>query len=416
MPLKIIATFWGLTLFLFYLDLYNAYGSAPNKILLFLFMVPNILILLAVQKTNFGVLPAIMPSLPNALRYFRVAFLASLLLLPLNIFFYTGSGLREFFVLFSDPLEAYSRMHQSVSGDRSERLGFLLLKLSLSWLLVGLVPLGIILHKRGQIKTATLLATLLIFFVLSVFRGTDKELADIMIFLLAGSFLASPKIAPKTKSKPLKILSRQTLVLSFGSAVFLYFFAFRKSERLTNLTVHCFQNTSVCMDIPSTEVNPVQFLIMMLYRYATHGYYGLAASFDAQYAVCPFIGDSRVMRYIFEQFGVTCSNTITEQLGNVGWTSSGAWSTGFTQLANNFGHIPVYLYILCFAISLKAFYSTYLQHSCYLSGVMYMLNFFILFYMVGNLQIQQVGEQYFGYLILNAYVFLVLISKSLKAA
>lgn len=414
MPLRIIAIFWSLTLALFYFDPFDVYVNAPNELLLLLFITLNVTILLVVSHVNIGILPPLMADSKSAMLFFRWSFFVSIIFLPFNIHVYTGSSLGDFTLLLSDPVQAYSRMHLAVGADRSERLSFLLVKLTVCWLTVALVPLAILLHKNRQISLPTFIGVLAVSFILSVFRGTDKELADIMIFLIGSMFINSPQVVKREPRKKLRLLSRQSLLVGAGGMVFLYFFAFRKSERLANLSVHCFQNTDVCMEYPSSEASPLGYLVMLLFRYATHGYYGLAASFDAIWTPCPLIGDSRVMQYIVGNFGLRCETTITQQLDNLGWTSVGAWSTGFTQLANNFGHVGVFFYILFFAVVLKVFHKTYARTGCYLCGIMYFLNFFILFYMPANLQLQQVGEQYFGYLVLNAVVFTMIISKQAR--
>lgn len=417
MPLRMIALFWSATLFLFYVDLLGAYGAAPNKLLLLLFMLPHISILLFINYVKVPSIPALMVDQNKTIIYFKVSLLVSGLMLPLNIYFYTGSSLSEFTTLLTDPLEAYGRMHLKVSDGRSERTGFLVLKLLLSWITVCTVPLAIILHRNKIISIYTLFLALVLSFILSVFRGTDKELADIMVFFVGSLFLGRATVKSEVGSvgtEKFKLISKQGMLIFSASAVFLYFFVFRKSERLAEITVHCFQNTSVCMNIESSQTSPATFLFTMLYRYATHGYYGLAASFDTLWAPCPFTGHSRVLTYLSELFGNACAGGLIEQLDTVGWTSRGAWSTGFTQLAADFGHLATYMHVIFFALSLKIFHRSFVTSGCYLSGVLYLLNFFILFYMVGNLQLQQVGEQYFGYIFLNTFALAVVLKRNLS--
>ena len=410
LPFKAIVGLWSASLLFYIWDPYVVYRPHPNLGVLVTFIMLNVFILIVVDRTNNKKLPAFLVSNNSAKTLFKLALLVSVVFLPINIRVYTGSSLSDFTLLLTDPVEAYGRMHLAVSADRSERVGFLMAKLSVSWLTVMLLPLAILLHMKRQISSLTLIFAVSISFVLSVFRGTDKELADIMIFLIAGRLLQTNSVSIMQKFK-FKLLSKESAIFAAGSVVFVYFFLFRKSERLANLTYHCFQNTDVCMDYAANSASPFRYLSMLLYRYATHGYYGLSTSFDANQVSCPLIGDSRVLQYIAGTFGIFCETTITTQLDYLGWTSKGAWSTGFTQLANNLGHFGVFLYIAFFAFSLKLFLNSFRNNQCYLSGVMYMLNFFILFYMIGNLQLQQIGEQYFGYLILNAVVVFLTLRK-----
>lgn len=410
MPLLIVVLFWTGTLLLYMIDVFGVYADARNNLLLLTFVTLHILILIGVNYLRASHITPVLTDHRSAVRLFYVSLLISSLMLPYNVYYYTGASFTDFFTLFSDPMLAYSKMQIAVAGDRSERIEFLMVKIALSGITILLVPLAIILKKSRFISLPTMIFALSMSFILSVFRGTDKEVGDIVIFMIAGVFLTAPTAAsarqhylvPK-KSKQ-RFLSKW-IMATVGVVIFLTLFSFRKGERLANLSYHCFTNTNICMEYPPPGENPLQFVFTLLYRYTTQGYYGLSTTFDATTTYCPFIGHSKVLSYFAELFGTSCVNTIHEQVNNLGWSSRGAWSTGFTSLANDFGHAGTYLYVLFFALSLKIFYHTYTVQRCYISGVLYMLNFFILFYMPCNLQLQQVGEQYFGYIILNLVVF-----------
>lgn len=415
-PLRLIAVFWAASTALFFLDIYGAYTSAPNKALLLAFMTMQITMLLVIDAIHIPGVKPILTSEKGAKTYFRWALVVSAIMLPLNIHFYSGSQLSDFFTMLTDPVNAYARMHETVSADRSERLEFLILKLTVSWLTVALVPLAVILKNQGRISWTAFVFALSLSFILSVFRGTDKEVGDIIIFLLAGMFLkpaSREKVVSSTRRSTggFRILSKEAFVLVVGLIGFFYFFAFRKSERLSAMTVFCFANTDACMSLPAEGSSPLGFLATMLYSYLTHGYYGLAASFDAAWEPCPFIGHSSVLLYLSGLAGITCESTVLEQLNHLGWTSKGAWSTGFVQLANDFGLLATFLQIAMIAIMMKIFHRSYHRHGCVVSGILFSLNFFILFYMVANLQLHQVGEQYFGYIFLNLFSFLIILNK-----
>lgn len=416
-PLRFIAMFWATSTALFFLDIYGAYTSAPNKALLLAFMTMQITMLLVIDAISAPSIKPILTSEKSAKTYFRWALIVSAILLPLNIHFYTGSQLSDFFTMLTDPVEAYARMHKALIADRSERLDFLILKLTVSWLTVALVPLAVILKNQGRLSWTAFISALSLSFVLSIFRGTDKEIGDIIIFILAGMFLkpaSREKVVSSTRQSTVgfRIFSKEAFALLVVLIFFFYFFAFRKIERLSAVTFFCFENSDACMVLPDGGSSPLEFLVMMLYSYLTHGYYGLASSFDANFNPCPFIGHSSVLLYLAGFAGITCEATVLEQLNHLGWAPGASWSTGFVSLANDFGFLPTFLQIASIAIMMKVFHRSYKQHGCIISGVLFSLNFFILFYMVANLQLQQVGDQYFGYIFLNIFAFLILLLKS----
>lgn len=416
MPLRLIALIWTTTLALFYLDLLGAYENARNELILLIFMIVNIGTLLLINYIRVPTFAPILTDNKSTLKFFRWSLGVSLIILPVNIYIYTGASISEFIYLLQNPAVAYTRMHFEIGAERTERIHFLLVKLAVSWLTVAMVPLAIILHRMGAISTPRFVLALSCSFILSVFRGTDKEIADIGIYILGGLFIPSAKFL-NAKNQPSKVKKKSLLYwlfLAIFGIFFIYIFFFRKQERLANITNHCFYGTNVCTIVDQDRITPFEFLFSMIYRYFTHGYYGLSASFDAVQNICPMIGHSRTLEYFASIVGYTCSDTIMDQLPKLGWTDRGAWSTGFTQLANDFGHFGVLPAIIFFAVLLKIFYKTFIKSKCFISGILFMIHFYILAYMIGNLQLQQSGESYFGYLFLMLFLFIYQIMYKLR--
>ncbi len=413
-PLRLIAAFWAAAVILFFFDFYGAYATAPNKLFVAVYVALQILLLLWIDRVKVPRLRPTMTSQRNARIYFFVALVVSMVVLPLNIYNYAGAQISEFGAMLADPAAAYERMRLAVSVDRSERFDFLLLKLSISWLTVALVPLAIILRQRRLISLPIFFLALSLPFIQSVFRGTDKETGDILVFLIAGLFIRplAENVTTQAASakRRLRLFSPRMLPPLLGGAVFLYFMATRKGERLSEMTYFCFHNSDACMTMPNPADDALAFLLANAYLYVTHSFYGLGTALNADPVMCPLVGHSAVLMYLFGA-SLGCETTILSQLDNLGWASTASWSTGFVQLANDYGFLGTFVQIALHAFALKVFHRTYQQNGDFISGVLFILNFFVLFYMVANLQLQQVGDNYFGYMFLNLFVVLGMLRK-----
>lgn len=400
MTLRFIALWWVFVLLAYSLNLFSIYPEQPNHTQLIYFILVQSfgLVLVSYLRMPKGV--GVIVKHTHARLYFVGSLLVSVAVLPLSVSAYTGANLSDLPALMFNPQDAYFNLQNTVSDNRSERAGLLLVKFITSWLLVALIPLALLLYTNKKIGSTLLILAILVPLIMSVFRGTDKEIVDIAIFLVGVSLLGRIN-APTPfalRAYFLKIIfSKWTLLLVPLTLISFIVFWFRKSSRLGGVVEHCIQNTDACISNQSA----ISFPFAMLYRYVTHGMNGLAVSFDAISNPCPLVGSSRTVEYLAQFLDIYCDNKITDQLTQLGWTSRGAWSTGFVELANNFGHNFVIIQIFIFAIILKYSGNIYKEEGCYLSGVVFLLNFHILFYMIANLNIFQSGESFAGYVILN---------------
>ncbi|MBZ6377434.1 hypothetical protein B5C34_04955 [Pacificimonas flava] len=396
--------FWLSCFALYLFDPYDIYPPADSLIKVLIFLALTIFCFGVGAAFGRGQFTPLISSSRTAKRLFLASLLLNFIILPLNVSTYAGVSLLEVPGLIFDPASAYSQMHDSLAADRSERIELLAFKAIFSWLLVLFLPLAIILYRERRIGLISCGLAFGCAVVFSIARGTDKELFDIAILVFASLLL--PIDRPQgDRSKAGRVAIWPYIVGGAGLVFILAAFVFRKTERLAQLTFHCFQNTNSCIYLNDYIEDPFTFLFIMGYRYLTHGFNGLEAAVEGAMSFCPFYGHSRPLTYLAEQFGMNCDAGIVQQLDYLGWTSRGAWSTGFVQLGNDFGLWLVPVFFLAFGWYTRRLYRSVSQTGCYIAKTLFVYNIYTLLYMVGNLQLAQTGDIYFGYLFWTAVLF-----------
>lgn len=391
-----VSAVWLGAFVLYSFNLLGVYEIGRNFGLLAIFLTFNLGALWFGAKLGGGVqIRPIVIRASTARRLFVGGLLVSIVLLPLMIAGYTGNSVADIPSLAVDPVRAYSDMHGTVTQDRTERLDLLIVRGLFSWLTVLVLPLGLMLAREREIAKWPLVVAYAVPIVFSVARGTDKEIVDAALITICTLFLYRPrKLTAQIRRIPVRKILAGLLILIVVSVIF----GVRRSERLESVSVHCFQNTSVCTVLPDPSSDPGAFLATLSYRYVSQGYNGLAAAFDADADACPVVGHSRPLAYLGEVLGYQCDRTLVSQLGSVGWTSRGAWSTGFVDLGNEFGLWFVPLMMIGFGAFTAALHSSTRRGRCYVLQALFVYNLYSLFYMIANLQLAQTGEMYFGYL------------------
>jgi len=393
---NVCVAFWLICFILYLADPYSIYPHVGNLVKVLIFLTATILCFALGVMAGGGSFRPLVENPDVARRLFWTSLALNLAILPFNVSAYTGASLSQIPALAFDPAGAYAQMHDVVSGGRDERIELLVFKAVFSWLLVLFLPLAIILYREKRIILMTCGLAFISAFVFSVARGTDKELFDIAILVFAALLLPQERSSTALPKK--RVVVWPYIIGGAGLVFVLGSFVFRKSERLSQLSFHCFQNTSSCVYLNEYIGNPISFLLMMGYRYLTHGFNGLVAAVEATPSFCPFYGHSRPLTFLAEQIGLNCDDSVVQQLDVLGWTSRGAWSTGFVQLGNDFGLWMVPFFFVFFGWYTRRLERVASNTGCYIAKVLFVYNIYSALYMVGNLQLAQTGDIYFGYI------------------
>ena len=311
---------------------------------------------------------------------------------------YTGQQLSALFSLLTDPSSAYIAMVSTVTGTRAERLWFVLLKAAVSPLVMLAIPLFAYTYFGQRRHGKKLGFVIVLMLVMSVFRGTDKEIFDAFILTFGGAIVGVVKgWSQERRSRPER---RWIITFVLALIVAISVFSFRKQERLGEAPYYCFKGTEICHPLMvDSRFGPASVGVMMFARYMTQGYYGLSVALEADHESGHGVGHSRPLGYLAsELFGWNSSDIVVSQLDDLGWASRGVWSTGVVWLANDvpFEYVPLVLFLL--AAFLARLWRDSIQSGDHLSVVLFAYLFFTFIYMPGNLQLAQSGDLYFGFL------------------
>ncbi|RRQ20151.1 hypothetical protein D5687_10790 [Guyparkeria sp. SCN-R1] len=235
------------------------------------------------------------------------------------------------------------------------------------------------------------------FFLMSVFRGTDKEVFDVFVWSIAVLIAVRPLFlfVPFRNLTNFKYITIFVLVL----VVVFSLFSYKKSNRLGEVETRCYSGTDICYELDRSDAT--QFVTVMGYSYLTQGYYGLSRAFDADYDYSWGMGHSPSLQYLGAAlFDMQFDDNLVSSLDDVGWVSRGQWSTGFVWLGNDIplAVIPLFIFFAFFLLSWS--YREFRETQEILALVVFVYGFYNLLYMPLNLQLPKTGDLYLGYLFL----------------
>jgi hypothetical protein len=200
-------------------------------------------------------------------------------------------------------------------------------------LLLGGLVLGIRYYGRlsrlGKIAVLVVVAAQVL---TSFARGTDKELFDVFVVLVSVALLWRPRGR--------RAFVRLGAVMIVGLLV-VGLFADRRAVRLGSERVFCVDRVSICVS-PESDTSwavlreDLLFLMSGMTVYLSQGYHGLSLAQDAEFPSTAGMGSSVAIRNLSTIVGSDAATTSYQaQLTARGWPETSAWSTVYTELAND---------------------------------------------------------------------------------
>lgn len=233
--------------------------------------------------------------------------------------------------------DVYSAYQEHISyGGILDAAGISLLLLRSILFPVALVSFCLYFRKSNYIVAIFLVGIVL----LSLFRGTDKEIADASIILLTAIFYTG--------------FGRRMVAYAVPVAmVVLFIFIERKAARYGTSLPLCLADVPVCFNYDSILArvsDKLEFGVVMLTGYLTNGYEGLSIAvrqgFEFNYGVGHLPAFKSIVCNISDR--VCDASTYNERLPNVGWDTRYRWTTAYTNLADDlsFYMVPVFMFVL----------------------------------------------------------------------
>lgn len=183
-------------------------------------------------------------------------------------------------------------------------------------------------------------------------RGTDKEIADLVIFLAIAILANRRKNVLKNLSKYLVFL----LILGIFASVFIE----RRAGRYNFELPECFSQANVCVDYDNSKISSAvgrnnYIGTAMIINYLTQGYNGMSLAMELDYKTTFGLGHSPIITRIYERLtgdSDLYTRTYNYRLRTKDWSDLYAWSSLYTWLANDVSFFGVPLAIFFIGIIL----------------------------------------------------------------
>lgn len=354
------------------------------------------------------------PPRVSTLRLSRTIFvvgsvLAVLILIP-SAYYYTGKMPWEFLSAIADQGAAYSSLASRLAATEGQRGPIILLRALAMPFVWAVIPLGIIYWSRlGWIYRALFISTVLCSLIFSALRGTDREIADVLI--VSGSAYAiaatrkrlEARLAPR-RAKSTSFLARRwrvaligVLALTVSGSVFVE----RKEDRMNTVNAFCFLNSGACADYSNPLVvgmnDSGRFATSMTVAYITNGYYGLSLALEKPFYTSWGLGHSPAIGRIYDIVGgdeAIATRTFNYRNIDDGWPQEYYWSTMLTALANDVSFPGALVLMGVFAWVWGRSWIDAVVASNDSAAIVFCLATFSVLYLPANLQILQTLEGY----------------------
>ncbi|WP_316904064.1 hypothetical protein [Ralstonia mannitolilytica] len=401
MPLA-FACFWLLfPLFLVFAGPFDFPLRDPDQLIVFLF---SCVFAFAGGYLMFRP-PAVarLSSIPKSPRQLNKMLLAAcalaLLLLEPSVYAYTGKHIwqvdavlnqREAYLDLLSALEQGSPLRKAISAIRGMSAP----------IVYAVLPLGIVcwqdLSRSAKRAYFGVVASIVVF---SVFRGTDKEIGDLLIFFLSGLAVrvggrAVRRMKPSTRAARKAVAATIAIVLFF-----VVVFTMRKAERMNGALSFCLYNDVACFEVDSDTgvFGVMRFAYGMLSAYLSQGYYGLSVALNVEYAWTFGIGHSSFLVSVLSPLFDTTEiyeNGLLYALRSAGWDDRYVWSSAFPWVASDlsFYGVPPFMFIVG-ALYAKSWFSAVVQGRISAIMVFALLTIFVV-YAPANNQLAQSADYY----------------------
>ena len=314
---------------------------------------------------------------------------------------------RQFLEILRDQGAAYGEMLEGLAQENIGRKVVAFVRMIYFPWMFAIVPLVVLKWKEmSKIQVGFFALFLFCQIIFSIMRGTDKEIADLMV-LFCGAFLI--KCGRLIYLKKLNLSFVKFLLFCLGIAFVLVIafslFSERKLSRLGSTNEFCVAETAVvCADYSGPILSRLddvnQFGIAMLAAYLSQGYYGLSIALSESFESTYGFGHSPVLISIYSS--ITGDDSLYERsflykMKDEGWDDKGVWSTMFPWIASDVG-FPMTVAVMLFVSFLfsKSWIGAVKLDNDYAALVF--VNLFLLFmYAPANNQLAQTADAYFGF-------------------
>lgn len=334
------------------------------------------------------------------------AALSLLILIPSSTI-YTGRPPWEVMDALADQGAAYRRLQAQLLATTGQRNLIAGVRALAAPVIFAVLPLGII-HWRaiGLVGRASVLLTVAASIVFSILRGTDKEIADLIIVGIAALCVAYGRSAALGEQG--FALVRKYWKPALVALAFLYFaqglFTDRKEGRLGGMvsrTAICANNSRICADLANPWISWLpqrqRFGLTYFILSTCSGYYGLALALEKPFDSAFGTGHSPAATTLYEELTDDTAlhqRTFTYRNGGDLWSEKYYWSTLMTWIANDVGFVGVIPVLALIGLLWGRWWREAAAGMSDPAAVLFVLASMMIFYLPAN---NQVLASYDGY-------------------
>lgn len=333
----------------------------------------------------------------------RAGFWLALLLLPFSISVYTGKSIFDIASVL-DQNAVYTSLGEVFEEESMTRKLLSLIRGLVAPVTIAVIPLAA--FYWSQLGTGTRLfaiGTVITYMLFSAFRGTDKEMGDLVILSLAGILTRTVFVSMRGRQVSKRSMLKSAGFIGAFIGFFIILFVFRKSERMGGFVPFCLYGEVACFEpTNSSEFGDIiSFGVAMFSAYFVQGYYGLSLALQLDYRWTYGIGHSQPLQSIaglFFDVGPIYEKGLMAQLQTVGWHDRFVWSSIFPSLAGDitFWGIP-FLFLFIGGIYGRSWINA-VSNGRLESIVLFALLTILVIYIPANNQIAQSFDLYFAVL------------------
>lgn len=341
------------------------------------------------------------------------ATVSALLLIP-SSYAYTGRPPWEVFDALGDQGAAYRRLQVQLLATTGQRNTLVALRALAAPLTFAVLPLGII-HWRmiGVIGRVAVGVTVAASVTFSIMRGTDKEIADLLVIGVAAAFVSYGR--SRAMGHHGFVLVRRYWKPALVALLFFYFaqglFTDRKEGRLggyVSRTAICANDSRICADLSNPWISwlPLRqrFGVTLFILSTSSGYYGLELAMEKPFEPAYGVGHSPAALSVYEALTGDKSflhRTYTYRNRGDRWSEEYYWSTLMTWIANDVGFLGVIPILALIGYLWGKWWREAAAGMSDPAAVLFALSTMMIFYLPAN---NQVLASYDGYVVLAAWV------------
>lgn len=311
---------------------------------------------------------------------------------------YSGFGVLEVGAALQDQSTAYTYTTERIGQGFQARSFIVIAQTLLAPLTLTGLPY-FALAWFDERRHGRILALLIVFPIMtSILVGRDQQIGIVVLTLLGTWLLSRVRRGLRFEPRHFVIFGSLAATLALATGL-------RKLAR-TSGAVACPPGSMGCGG-GSADPDVWHATGLIFASYASQGFEGLGRAFMGTWNFGGGASHSRALDLFLQPLlGRSNGLTVSDQLVYFGWSSTGYWSTAFTNIANDVPWVLVPFVIALLAYLLAITFKSAVLHGDWLSTSVFVYTWIAMVFVPQNFQLGTSGPLYVGYLCLTALYLL----------